>query len=128
MRTSAIALALALGASAPIAAVAQEGTVSGAAGGAVTGAVVGGPVGAVVGGVAGAVIGTAIAPPREVHEYVVREKTQPSVRYTGSVEVGSTLPEDVEVYRVPDSDYSYTVINDKRYIVSPKRKVVEVVE
>jgi len=127
MRISAIALAVALGAAVPVAAVAQEGTVSGAAGGAVTGAVVGGPVGAVVGGVAGAAIGTAVAPPREVREYVVRD-SRPSVRYRGEVEVGSTLPADVEVYQVPDSDYSYTVVNDRRYIVSSKRKVVEVVE
>ncbi len=128
MRISALAIALALSAAAPIAAAAQEGTVSGAAGGAVTGAIVGGPVGAAVGGVAGAVIGTAVAPPREVHEYVVHDDARPSVRYTGTVEVGTVLPEDVELYRVPDSDYSYTVINDRRYIVSPKRKVVEVVE
>ncbi|RXF73091.1 DUF1236 domain-containing protein [Hansschlegelia zhihuaiae] len=127
MRSSAIALAFALAAAAPIAAVAQEGTVTGAAGGAVTGAVVGGPIGAAVGGVAGAVIGTAVAPPKEVREYVVRER-QPSIRYEREIEVGSTLPEDVTVYRVPDSDYSYTVVNDKRYIVSPKRKVVEVVD
>lgn len=128
MRTSAIVLALALGAAAPAVAVAQEGTVSGAAGGAVTGAVVGGPVGAAVGGVAGAVIGTVVAPPKEVHEYVVRENTRPSVRYSGEVEVGSTLPEDVQVYSVPDSDYSYTVVNNRRYIVDSHRKVVETVE
>ncbi|MFJ5489463.1 DUF1236 domain-containing protein [Hansschlegelia beijingensis] len=77
--------------------------------------------------VAGAAIGTAVAPPREVREYVVRD-SRPSVRYRGEVEVGSTLPADVEVYQVPDSDYSYTVVNDRRYIVSSKRKVVEVVE
>jgi hypothetical protein len=127
MRSSAIALAFALAAAAPVAAIAQEGTVTGAAGGAVTGAVVGGPVGAVVGGVAGAAIGTAVAPPREVREYVVRER-QPSIRYEREIEVGATLPEDVDVYAVPDSDFSYTVVNDKRYIVSKKRKVVEVVE
>jgi hypothetical protein len=127
MRKSAIAMAIALGFTAPIAASAQEGTVTGAAGGAATGAIVGGPVGAVVGGVAGAAIGTAVAPPKEVRQYVVRD-TRPSVRYEGEVEVGSTLPENVEVYAVPDSDYSYTIVNDRRYIVSNKRKVVEVVE
>ncbi|HEY0292899.1 MAG TPA: DUF1236 domain-containing protein [Hansschlegelia sp.] len=127
MRTRSIAFALAVAAAVPAAAYAQEGTVSGAAGGAVTGAVVGGPVGAAVGGVAGAVVGTAMAPPRQVHEYVVKEQ-RPSVVYDGDVAVGSTLPEDVQIYSVPDSDYSYTVVNDRRYIVSSKRKVVEVVE
>lgn len=127
MRNRAIALAVLLAAAAPVAASAQEGTVSGAAGGAVTGAIVGGPVGAAVGGVAGAVIGTAVAPPKEVRTYVVKEQ-RPSVRYERQIEVGSTLPQDVEVYSVPDSDYSYTIVNDRRYIVSSKRKVIEVVE
>lgn len=126
MSKRAIALAAVLAAT-PVVAFAQEGTVSGAAGGAVTGAVVGGPVGAAVGGVAGAVIGTVIAPPKEVRTYVAHE-TRPSVRYEQQIEVGSTLPQDVEVYAVPDSDYSYTIVNDRRYIVSDKRKVVEVVE
>lgn len=126
MRTRAVALAVVFAAAAPFAAMAQEGTVSGAAGGAVTGAIVGGPVGAAVGGVAGAVIGTAIAPPKEVRSYVVKEQ-RPSVRYEREIEVGGTLPEDVAIYEVPDSDFSYTIVNDKRYIVSKKRKVVEVV-
>jgi uncharacterized protein YcfJ len=126
MRVSSIAIAVMLGVSAPVAAIAQEGTVTGAAGGAVTGAVVGGPIGAAVGGVAGAVIGTAVAPPKEVRTYVVKEQ-RPSVVYEGDLAVGSDVPENVQVYAVPDSDYSYTIVNDKRYIVSPKRKVVEVV-
>lgn len=127
MRNSATALALVMTLAVPAAALAQEGTVSGAAGGAVTGAIVGGPVGAAVGGVAGAVIGTAVAPPRKVREYVVEER-RPSVVYSGDVVVGDRLPETVEVYSVPDSEYSYTVVNDRRYIVSSDRKVVEVVE
>lgn len=127
MRTHATALVLALGVALPTVAIAQEGTVSGAAGGAATGAVVGGPVGAAVGGVAGAVAGTVIAPPRQVKTYVV-ENQRPSVAYEGEVVVGKPLPETVEVYRVPDSDYSYTVINEKRYIVDGDRRVVEVVE
>ncbi|HVI28234.1 DUF1236 domain-containing protein [Hansschlegelia sp.] len=126
MRSNTLAFALALSLAAPVAAVAQEGTASGAAGGAATGAVLGGPVGAAAGAVAGGVIGTAIAPPK-VKEYVVHEQ-RPSVRYEGEVVVGKALPEDVEVYQVPDSDYSYTVVNDRRYIVDSHRKVVEVVE
>ena len=128
MRNTATALALVMTLAIPGAAFAQEGTVSGAAGGAVTGAVVGGPIGAAVGGVAGAVIGTAVAPPKQVRTYVVQDHSRPSVTYSGDVVVGQRLPETVEVYSVPDSDYSYTVVNDRRYIVSSDRKVVEVVE
>ncbi|MFD1704968.1 DUF1236 domain-containing protein [Methylopila henanensis] len=127
MRNHLTALAVILGAAMPVSAMAQEGTVSGAAGGAATGAVIGGPVGAAVGGVAGAVVGTVVAPPREVRTYVVKEQ-RPSVAYEGEVVVGKPLPETVEVYRVPDSDYSYTVVNEKRYIVDDERRVVEVVE
>lgn len=127
MRNHVAALALALGVAAPSMALAQEGTVSGAAGGAATGAVIGGPVGAAVGGVAGAVVGTIVAPPREVKTYVVKEE-RPSVAYEGEVVVGEPLPETVEVYEVPDSDYRYTVVNEKRYIIDGDRRVVEVVE
>ncbi|GLK75182.1 hypothetical protein GCM10008171_04360 [Methylopila jiangsuensis] len=127
MRNHVAVLALVLGVAAPSVALAQEGTVSGAAGGAATGAVIGGPVGAAVGGVAGAVVGTIVAPPREVKTYVVKEE-RPSVAYEGEVVVGEPLPEAVEVYEVPDSDYRYTVVNEKRYIVDGDRRVVEVVE
>jgi hypothetical protein len=122
-----IALVVALGVAAPTASYAQEGTAAGVAGGAATGAVVGGPVGAAAGAVAGGVVGTAIAPPKKVREYVVEEDA-PSVAYDGEVVVGKPLPSTVEVHRVPDSDYSYTVVNKKRYIVDSDRKVVEVVE
>lgn len=128
MPSRSIAFAVVMLAAAPATAFAQEGTVSGAAGGAVTGAIVGGPVGAAVGGVAGAVVGTVLAPPKEVRTYVVQERSRPSIRYEREIEVGSTLPNDVVVYDVPDSDYGYTIVNDKRYIVSNKRKVVEVVD
>jgi len=127
MRSKTLVFAVALGLAAPAAAIAQEGTASGVAGGAATGAVLGGPVGAAAGAVAGGVIGTAIAPPKKVKEYVVREE-RPSVRYEGEVVVGKALPQDVEIYQVPDSDYSYTVVNERRYIVDNNRKVVEVVE
>ncbi|MFD1332305.1 DUF1236 domain-containing protein [Methylopila musalis] len=127
MRNHVAVLALVLGVAAPSLALAQEGTVSGAAGGAATGAVIGGPVGAAVGGVAGAVVGTIVAPPREVKTYVIKEE-RPSVAYEGEVEIGEPLPETVEVYEVPDSDYRYTVVNEKRYIIDSDRRVVEVVE
>lgn len=111
------------------AAQASGGTVGGAVGGAATGAVVGGPVGAVVGGVAGAVIGTAIdPPPAEVRGYVV-EQQQPSVVVSEPVVVGEPLPEVVVLHPVPETEYRYAVVNDRRVIVEPgSRRVVEVIE
>ena len=127
MRNGITAFVLALGVALPTASMAQEGTAAGVAGGAATGAVLGGPVGAAAGAVAGGVAGTLMAPPKPVKEYVVRDD-RPSIAYEGEVVVGKPLPETVEVYRVPDSDYSYTVVNDRRYIIDNDRTVVEVVE
>jgi len=112
----------------PSAALAQNGTVSGAAGGAAAGAVIGGPVGAVVGGVGGAVAGTILAPPpAEVRNYVVEEDV-PSVTVERRVIVGEPLPETVEIRRVPQYDsYGYAIVNKQRVIVDPStRRVVEV--
>src|SRR5262249_52361934 len=93
-------------------ALAQSGTVTGAAGGAVTGAIVGGPVGAAVGGVVGAIAGTALAPPpMEVRTYVTTQKV-PSVAYSGEIIVGKPLPENVVIYSVPSAPaYSYAYVN-----------------
>jgi len=127
MRKGITAFVLALGVALPTASMAQEGTAAGVAGGAATGAVLGGPVGAAAGAVAGGVAGTLMAPPKQVKEYVVRDE-RPSIAYEGEVVVGKPLPRTVEVYRVPDSDYSYTVVNNRRYIVDNDRTVVEVVQ
>jgi len=105
------------------------GTVGGAVGGAATGAVIGGPVGAAVGGVAGAVIGSTIDPaPAEVQTYVV-EQPATSVTITEPVAVGEPLPETVVLQPVPQSEYRYAVVNERRVIVEPgTRRVIQVIE
>lgn len=131
MRTlmlGATAIIVAIGASA---AVAQEGTVSGAAGGAVTGAIVGGPVGAAVGGVAGAALGTILSPPSsEVRQVIVEQPAPPSVAYEGQIVVGEPLPDTVIVQPVPGyQTYSYAVVNERRVVVDPNtRQVLEVID
>lgn len=131
MRSKMIALAVAIGVAAPTVAFAGDreagGAAAGAATGAATGAVVGGPVGAAVGAGVGGVVGAAATPDRKVRTYVTTQE-RPSVVYDGDVVVGKRLPSSVEVYSVPDSDYSYTVVNERRYIVNSDREVVEVVE
>lgn len=122
-----LAATFALGSSA---ALAQEGTVSGAAGGAVTGAIVGGPVGAAVGGVAGAALGTILAPPSTEIRDVVVAQPAPSVVYEGQVVVGQPLPQVVAIQPVPGYEtYGYAVVNQHRVIVDPQtRTVIEVVD
>lgn len=102
------------------------------AGGAVTGALVGGPVGAVVGGVLGVTAGANINPPPEKVVTYVEEQPVPQQRVIVEerVAVGSTLPEDVVVEQVPDSDgYSYAFVNDQRVIVEPDtRRIVQIIQ
>ncbi|MFG1264930.1 MULTISPECIES: DUF1236 domain-containing protein [Xanthobacter] len=126
---STVIAALAAPVIAPAAAFAQASTATGAVGGAAVGAVVGGPVGAVVGGVVGAGVGAAAEPPQEVRTYVMKER-RPSVRMEQEVVVGRQLPPSVMLYDIPqNSEYEYTVVNDRRVIVEPKtRKVVYIVE
>lgn len=129
MRNKMIIGSFVLGLLAPTAVFAQASTATGAIGGAAVGAVVGGPVGAVVGGAVGATVGAAAEPPQEVRTYVMKERRN-SVRLEREVVIGEPLPPNVVLYEIPsNSDYEYSVVNDRRVIVDPRtRKVVYIVE
>ncbi|MCJ8520738.1 hypothetical protein ABID21_003958 [Pseudorhizobium tarimense] len=108
-------------------AIAQEGTVSGAAGGAVTGAIVGGPIGAAVGGIVGAAAGTAIDPPPERVVTYVRQQPVPAqpVMVQQEVVVGQPLPQTVVLTPVPETPaYAYAYVNERRVIVDPQTYTV----
>jgi hypothetical protein len=115
---------------APVA-MAQQGTVNGAAGGAVTGAIVGGPVGAAIGGVAGAIVGSAIDPPPQRVVTYVEQQPMPTQRVVVQerIVVGQAVPETVVLSQIPEApEYSYTVVNEERVIVDPRtRKVVQII-
>lgn len=67
--------------------------------------------------------------PGEVRTYVM-EQDVPSVTYDGTIAVGSTLPDTVEVHTIQEHpDYAYTVVNERRVIVNPQtRAVIQVLE
>lgn len=114
--TGAAALALVLAGSG--AALAQDGTVSGAAGGAVTGAIVGGPVGAAVGGIAGATLGTILDPPPSEVRRVVVERPVDSIQVGQPIVVGQPLPRDLVLQPVPGYEaYAYTYVDGQPVIV-----------
>ena len=103
---------------------------AGAATGAVAGAIVGGPVGAAIGGIAGAatgsIAGNVVAPPDNVRTYVREHRVDP-VYLDGEVVVGATLPENVEVRRIPDYKYEYVYVNQVPVLVEPgSRRIVYV--
>lgn len=106
------------------------GGVAGAATGAVAGAIVGGPIGAAIGGIAGAatgsIAGSVVNPPDTVRTYVREHRADP-IYLDGEVVVGATLPENVEVRRIPDYEYEYVYVNQVPVLVEPStRRIVYV--
>lgn len=90
--------------------------------------IVGAPIrvaGAAVGAVGDAVTGVADAftPNDEVTVYVDQNPVEP-VYVQDEVVVGSTLPGEVRLYRVPNSDFEYTYVNGERVLVEPGTREV----
>jgi hypothetical protein len=72
-----------------------------------------------------------IAPEQEtvIKEYV---KKQPlaSVEIPGvELNIGSTLPETVELHEIPDVEYRYVVVDNRTVVVDPgTRKIVKIIQ
>jgi hypothetical protein len=50
--------------------------------------------------------------PAEVRTYVMEQET-PLVTFEGDLEVGTTLPETVEIHTIPDQpEYGYVIVNE----------------
>ncbi|TIO11095.1 DUF1236 domain-containing protein [Mesorhizobium sp.] len=72
-----------------------------------------------------------IAPEQEtvIKEYVEKQPLA-SVKIPGvELNIGSTLPDTVELYEVPDVEYRYVVIDDQTVIVDPgTRRIVKIIQ
>jgi uncharacterized protein YraI len=69
-----------------------------------------------------------VDPPENVMTYIERHPGQ-VVRIDGDVAIGSTLPATAELVQIPDYEYSYVMVNDRRVLVEPTtRRVVYVYE
>jgi len=109
----------------------EAGGAAGIVGGAVTGALIAGPLGAAVGGIAGGALGGAagsvVEPSPEVRTYVTAHEVDP-VYLDGEVVVGAGLPDNVEIYEVPDYEYRYAYVNSQPVLVDPAdRRIVYIV-
>ena len=64
-----------------------------------------------------------------IREYVDRHPLA-SISLLGvELNVGSTLPDTVELHEVPDVEYRYVVVNDRTVLVEPgTRRIVQVIE
>ena len=72
-----------------------------------------------------------IAPEQEtvIREYVEKQPLA-SVKIPGvELNIGSTLPETVELHEVPDVEYRYVVVDNRTVVVDPgTRRIVKIIE
>ncbi|SPH24194.1 hypothetical protein DEA8626_03243 [Defluviimonas aquaemixtae] len=95
--------------------------------GAAAGALIAGPAGAAVGLAAGAVTGGVADPGRTVTTYVTEHPVD-YVFLDGEVVVGAGVPETVEIYPVPESEFTYAYINGVPMVIDPAdRSIVHIV-
>jgi hypothetical protein len=58
----------------------------------------------------------------------VRQNPVEPVYLTGEVAQGAGIPEEIEVYTVPESDYAYLNVNEIPVVVDPEsRRIVRVI-
>lgn len=64
-----------------------------------------------------------------IREYVEKQPLA-SVELLGvELNIGSTLPDTVELYEVPDVEYRYVVVDNQTVIVDPgTRRIVKIIE
>ena len=71
-----------------------------------------------------------IAPEQEtvIREYVEKQPLA-SVKIPGvELNIGSTLPDTVELHEVPDVEYRYVVVDNQTVVVDPgTRKIVKII-
>ncbi|MEI8701337.1 DUF1236 domain-containing protein [Mesorhizobium sp. ISC15] len=72
-----------------------------------------------------------IAPEQEtvIREYVEKQPLA-SVELPGvELNIGSTLPDTVELHEVPDVEYRYVVVDNRTVVVDPgTRKIVKIIQ
>jgi len=69
-----------------------------------------------------------VTPPEQVITYIDQHPGN-VVRVEGDVAIGTTVPASAELVAIPDYEYSYVRVNDRRVLVEPStRRVVYVYE
>ena len=104
------------------------GAAAGGTWGAAAGALlVGGPLAAAGGAILGAGLGANAEVEEKTVTYVRQNPVEP-VYLTGEVAQGAGIPEEIEVYTVPESDYAYLNVNEIPVVVDPEsRRIVRVI-
>lgn len=75
----------------------------------------------------GSVSGDIYEPMPQVRTYIEEHRYEP-VYLEGEVAVGTSLPETVEIYEIPDYEYRYVYVNEQPVLVDPQtRRIVYIV-
>ncbi|MGX9571865.1 DUF1236 domain-containing protein [Mesorhizobium sp. f-mel] len=72
-----------------------------------------------------------IAPEQEtvIREYVKKQPLASVELPEVELNIGSTLPETVELHEVPDTEYRYVVVDNRTVVVDPgTRKIVKIIQ
>jgi len=99
------------------------GAAVGGASGAIVGGLIFGPIGAIIGGFAGASIGADASVPDPVIVYVSSNPVEP-VYFDGRLDIGYQLGSEMQLYPVPDSNYTYFYANCRAYVVEPGTRTI----
>lgn len=98
------------------------GAAVGAGAGALAGALLG-PIGVGAGAAIGAAAGAGLGAVDTVADYVTANPVEP-VYLEGEVVTGAGIPEGVNLYQVPESDFRYAYVNELPVVVRPDDRVI----
>ncbi|PVA06183.1 hypothetical protein DC363_09705 [Thalassorhabdomicrobium marinisediminis] len=101
------------------------GAAAGATVGALTAYALGGPIGTIVAsGLAGAVAGDVTEEITEDNIVYVAENPVDTVYLDGEVVVGAAIPDTVETYEIPNSEYHYLWVNGTPVLVDTETNAI----
>lgn len=93
-------------------------------GGAVLGSLIGGPAAIATGVVLGANAGAEAAEPESTTVTYITQHPVDPVYLDGEVVLGAGVPETVELYPVPETEYSYVNVNGQTVLVEPQDRSI----
>ena len=100
-----------------------DALIGGATGAAIAAAAIGGPAAIVGGVVLGSLVGS-VADPEEETITFVRENPVDPLFIQGEPLIGATIPAEVTLATVPDSEFSYANLNGETVIISNENRAI----
>lgn len=100
----------------------------GAGWGAIAGTLIAGPAGGAVGAILTTPVAVSADPGEQTVAYVQSNPVEP-VYLDGELMVGAGIPQDIQVYTIPDSEFAYLNVNGVPVLVETEgRQIVQIVQ